>query len=117
METLSRDILLKPALPVRPVPIRELNGQVYVRTLTAAERDAFEADQFGRRENGGSHLINFRARWAALVVCDEQGNRMFSDVDADSLGNQSAAVLDRIFDVSRKLNGMTDEDVEELEKP
>jgi hypothetical protein len=41
---------------------------------------------------------------------------MFTAGDLEILGSKSAAALDRIFTVSRKLSGLTEEDIEELEK-
>jgi hypothetical protein len=60
-------------------------------------------------------LQNFRARFVASCIVDEDGNRLFSDKDLVSLGRKSSAPISRLFDVCRELNGMTDADVEEIE--
>lgn len=88
---------------------------VYVRALTGAERDAFEAsmvDQRGRSRT--MNLRNVRARLCALTICDEEGNRLFSDADVEALGRKSAAALTRVFAVAQRLSGLTQDDVEEL---
>jgi hypothetical protein len=41
---------------------------------------------------------------------------MFSDQDVTKLGKKSARALDRVFDVSQRLSGITKEDVEDLAK-
>ena len=96
------------------VDVPEWGGEVCLRTLSGAERDAFEASVSG---DGQRHnLVNIRARFAALVIADKQGNRLFDDSDTAMLGKRNAKALDRIFESGRQHNGMTDEEVEELEK-
>jgi hypothetical protein len=115
---LSRELLLKPHLPIEKVPTPELaaDGFVFVKTLSSAQRDAFEAEQLAIKSAGGNSLENFRARLAVRCLCDGQGNRILEDADASALGAQSAAVLDRIFTVAKRLNGLGEDDVQELAK-
>jgi hypothetical protein len=49
-------------------------------------------------------------------MVDENGERLFQEEDTFPLGGKSAAALDRIFTVAQRLNGLRDEDVEELAK-
>lgn len=87
---------------------------VMIRMIMAKERDAFEASM-----NNGTdrNLANLRARLCALCIVDADGARLFRDeADIKSLGEKSAKAVDRIFDACRKLNGMTNDEVEELEK-
>lgn len=93
------------------------NLTVYVRIMTGAERDKFEADTV--RTNGKDmklNMINVRARLCVLCACDEKGKRIFLDADADALGDKSARGLDRIFSVAQRLNKLRKEDVEDLAK-
>ncbi len=86
-----------------------------MRGLTGAERDAFEQSIVETRgKNTRMNLRNIRAKLVALTVVDEDGNRIFSDEDAEALGKKSAAALDRIFAVAQRLSGLRPEDVEEL---
>lgn len=113
---LTRDAILKAQdLPTEVVEIPEWNGAVIVRGLTGAERDAFEQSIVEQRgKNTRMNLRNIRAKLVALTVVDEEGNRVFSDEDAEALGKKSAAALDRIFAVAQRLSGLRPEDVEEL---
>lgn len=113
---LTRDDILKAQdLPTERVFVSEWNGEVIVRGLTAAERDAFEQSIVETRgKNTRMNLRNIRAKLVAMTVVDEQGNRIFSDEDAELLGKKSAAALDRIFSVAQRLSGLRPEDVEEL---
>jgi hypothetical protein len=113
---LTRDAILKAQdLPTEVVEIPEWNGAVIVRGLTGAERDAFEQSIVETRgKNTRMNLRNIRAKLVALTVVDEDGNRIFSDEDAEALGKKSAAALDRVFAVAQRLSGLRPEDVEEL---
>jgi hypothetical protein len=115
---LSRDsILAFDDLKKVEVPIPEWGGSVFVRMITGAERDGFEASLIDiKGKSKKANLANYRAKFASLVVCDEKGQRLFSDEDAEKLGKKCAAALDRIMDVAQKLNHISEEDVEELVK-
>jgi len=113
---LNRDEILKlNDLPVEEVYVPEWDAWVRVRGLTGAERDAFEQSIVETRgKNTRMNLRNIRAKLVALCVVDEQGNRLFSDEDAELLGRKSAAALNRVFEVAQRLSGLRPEDVEEL---
>ena len=94
------------------VPVPEWGGSVLVRGLTGRERDLFEASIVRMREGGVSaSLENIRARLVSMTVIDEDGCRLFDDRDVRALGEKSGSVLDRLFDVARRLSGMTEADV------
>lgn len=100
---------------VEAVDVPEWKTSVYVRTMTGAERDAFEVSCMAGK-SGNSNLANFRARLCAVCLCDEQGNRLFTDADADALGKKNAAALERIREAAQKLNKIGAADVDELTK-
>lgn len=98
-----------------PVSVPEWGGDVLVRSLTGAERDKFEEGlQTVRGNKTKRNLKNFRARLVALCVVNEQGELLFSPPDIDALGGKSVAALQRVFNKCNELNGMSDEDIEEL---
>lgn len=104
-------------MAIERVDIPEWDGYVYVRALSGVERDAFEAMVVERRgKNYQINLHNIRGKLACLTIVDENGERIFSDADADVLGKKSAAALQRVFNVASRLSGISDEDVEELAK-
>lgn len=110
---LNRDAILNADdLPRELVEVPEWGGNVYVRTLRGNERDNFEQSIVGKKQK--TSLDNVRARFAVLTICDESGKRLFSDADAKALGDKSAAALDRVFAVSQRLNGFSQEDQEDL---
>ena len=108
-------ILSAEDLKTETVAVPEWGGEVRVRTLTGTERDAFESGlvaEDGKKRN----LDNLRARLLALAIVDERGARLFNDGDAALLGGKSAAVLDRLFDVAQRLNGIGSQAEAAIEK-
>ena len=112
------EILAIDDLKFEDVQIPEWGGAwVRVRTLQANERDRFEASTVQRNgKKVTTNLDNIRARLCLLCMVDEDGERLFQEEDTFPLGGKSAAALDRIFTVAQRLNGLRDEDVEELAK-
>lgn len=115
---LSRDeILAADDLPTEVVSVEEWGGKVIVRGLTARERDAYDESVLDMRGNKAKvKMENIRAELVARCVVDEEGKRVFSDADAKALGKKSAVVVNRLWDVARRLSGMTEEAVEEAEE-
>lgn len=110
---LTKDqILTASDLDKREVAVPEWGGSVFVRSLSGKERDTLESFWLARRDTG--NLANTRAQLVALTVCDEFGNRLFTEEDVAALGEKSAKALQTIFDVSMELNAFTTKDVEEL---
>jgi hypothetical protein len=113
---LSREaILAANDLPTEDVEVPEWGGAVRVRTLTGAQRDAFEAEIVttnGRKVERNTY--NIRAKLVAASVVGEDGKLLFSRTDVEALGAKSAAALDRVFDAASRLSGISDEDVQEL---
>ena len=119
MGLLGRDAILgADDLAFEVVEVPEWGGSVRVRGLTGRERDLFEASivQVG---SAGSRQVrprleNIRARLVSMTLVDEEGNLLFSDRDVRELGAKSAAILDRLFDVARRLSGLTEGDVQAI---
>jgi hypothetical protein len=111
----SRDeILGKRRGRVEEVKVPEWGGTVFVREITASERDAFEASSLDKK--GGAKMVNIRARLAVLTLSDSEGKRLFGDADVAALGELPASAMDRIFEASMRVNRLSKSDVDELEK-
>lgn len=113
------EILAQDDLKFEDVQVPEWGGAwVRVRTLNGSERDRFEASTVVRSgKKVTTNFDNIRARLCLLCMVDpETGERLFQEEDTFPLGGKSAAALDRIFTVAQRLNGLRDEDVEELAK-
>lgn len=96
------------------VEVPEWGGTLWVRTLTASERDAFEASlvrvRAGKIEPNNA---NQRGRFVALCATDEAGQRLFTDDDAGQIGDRAAPAVERVYEAALRLNGMRAKDVED----
>lgn len=111
---LSKEQILKAEdLKRETVPVPEWGGEVIVRTMTGAERDAFEGEITAKK---GVNRDNIRAKLLARVIIGEDGKRIFDDNEIADLGDKSSSVLDRLFGIAQRLNGIGAKDVEEMEK-
>jgi len=101
-------------LPLEKVEVPEWNTTIYVRGMTAAERDHWEMGIYGSK--GETRFENIRSRLVVLTACDEKGQRIFQDGDADELGKKNAKVVIRLFDIAQRLSAVAQKDVDELTK-
>ena len=108
---LSReDILGLKDLQIEPIDLPEWGGSAYIRCMSGAEREQFE-HVFAQQE---STMI--RATAAGLSLCDEKGQRLFTDKDFLLLATKNWKALDRIYTVARRLSVLTGDEMEALEK-
>jgi hypothetical protein len=119
MALLSKDALLKgTALPRETVYLKELGGEVIIQGMTGKQRDEWESSLVKQRRNRRElDTRNVRARLVARCLVNDDGSRMFSDDEADQLGDIRVDVLGHLFEVAQRLSGVSDEDVDELGKP
>lgn len=97
--------------------VPEWGGEIYIRTMSGAERDTLEREvmQAGGKDTR-LNMDNYRARFCARVICDDKGERLFSDTEIQTLGGKSSVVLDRIVAAAQQLNALTPSDVEDIVK-
>ncbi len=98
--------------------VPEWGGEVRVRSMTGADRDAWETWLLeNRTADGRTNLANLRARITMLCAVDAEGKRLFGEDDIAALGAKSAKALDRVYVATTRLNAIGPEDVAELVKP
>lgn len=91
----------------KPVVVPEWGGiEIFFKTLSGLERDAFEEGY------SNDKMKAFRQRFLVLTMCDEEGERIFTDGEVEALGKKSSVVLNRLFDVAWSHNAFRPEDVE-----
>jgi hypothetical protein len=98
------------------VPVPEWGGDVRIRSMTGADRDAYEQWMISRNTDSGVKLDNLRARMAAISIVGDDGERLFADDDIAALGKKSAAALGRVFDAVTALNVIAPADIEAVAK-
>ena len=111
--SLREQILETNDLPLEAVEVPEWKTTVYMRGMTAIERDHWELSIY---EAKGIKMENIRARLVVLTICDENGNRLFNDDEVEKLGKKNAKVINRLFEIAQRLSGIGSKDVEELGK-
>lgn len=115
--TIRERILQARDLPVYPEVVPEWdNVTVYVRSMTAKERDDWQASYFlARTPKQGDEPVTVKNLSASLLVkmlcSDPEGkNLIFTNDDIDALGEKSAAVINRLQEAVRKASGTSEED-------
>lgn len=109
MTILTKDQILEASdLKNESVDVPEWGGSVLVRTMTGADRDAFESSMISVDAEGNRkpNMTNMRAKLVALTVVDEAGNLLFDISDVDRLALKSAAALERVFTAAQRINGL-----------
>lgn len=114
MSLTAEEILALDDMRTVTVEVPEWNTSVKVRTITGAERDAWELSQLADRK--GNTLSNLRASFVAITAVKDDGTLIFTPQQVAALGNKSAKALDRIYTAAATLNGLTKKDEEELAK-
>ena len=98
----TRDMILSvDDLPTREIEIPEWDMWVRVRGLTASQSEKMR--RLIDLERDGEEVENFRGLIAAWTLVDELGERLFSDSDADELGQRHITALDRIIAVVNEM--------------
>jgi hypothetical protein len=90
------------------VHVPEWGDDVFIKTITGMDRDRFEEGYSEQK------MKNFRSRFLVLTLCDEKGERLFTDAEVDELGKKSSLVINRLFEKAWSLNAFTNEAIEEL---
>lgn len=103
-------------LPREPADVPwDLGGEkIYVRSLSADEKDAYVARTMPTGEfRWTEHLT---AALLVTVIVTEDGDRVFADNDVAALGRKDAGTLSRLFKQAMRLASMDEESVKELEQ-
>ena len=102
---------------IQEIEVPEWGGTVYIRNMTGGERDAYEMSLIKMQgRNMQADLANARAKLCAICICDQDGNRLFTDDEVQELSKKSASALDRVYEQAEKLNGLKSDEIEGLVK-
>lgn len=119
--SLKEQILNADDLPREKINVPEWDCDVWIRSLTAKERDDYEQSLLNTSGTGKDftatpNLSNAKAKFVARCLVDDTGLRVFTDAEAVPLGGKAAQVLNRLYEVASRLSGMSADDLEELVK-
>lgn len=109
MAMLSRDQIVGARVTkIKKVTIPALGGDVLIREISIDETDAYTRESEGLSDNESAKL------YVSYLIGNEDGSRMFTD--AADLGEVSTKAIMQIAEEGNKLNGVTEEEVEETAK-
>ena len=113
----KEQILAARDIKIEEFYVPEWDGSIYIKTMTAEERDKFEESLLVKDgSKRKTDLFGFRAKMCSFVICDAEGNRLFSESEVEALSKKSASALTRIFEKSQELSATREGDLEELVK-
>ena len=102
----KKSIISAVDLPSETVSVPEWGGDVKVTALSAKAMEAFQASI---RDPDGNLTSNIREKFLVVVMIDDKGNRLFEDEDYLLLAEKNPAVMDKVFAVAQRLNGIGEE--------
>lgn len=99
-------------LATESVEVPELGGSLTIRQFAAADTDFLERYQARESGKGRAGKNQMRAQIVIRACVLENGERLFSQEDADTISLWPIPVLNRVLAVLNDLNG--GEDIEEV---
>jgi hypothetical protein len=109
-------------LAVKDLPLREVKvnvwgdgASVWLRTMSAADRDRYFLLSRKGPDSMEPDPENFRARLLVFCLCDEHGQRLFADDEAPLIGEKCGAAINFLFTAAQELNGLARPEPEQVE--
>ena len=96
--------------------------KVFLRSMTVADRDSFEAEGLKREGKGKKlryvpTLKDTRTRLLVRCLCDESGALLLGPEDIEALSRKHSGAMEHLTDIARRINGLSgDDDAEDQEK-
>ena len=115
-ESLRDKILGAEDLQTEAVEVPEWGCTVHVRGMSGTERDEMEGMVLAGRNGSVPNVRGIKAALVVRTARDADGALIFRPIDAVKLNQKSSRAIDELFGVAQRLSGITDDDVEELEK-
>ena len=116
------DIVASQDKEYQDVDVPEWGGTVRIATMSGEDRDRWELSMMQADDNSERGFkLNFdaysRVRLVAMCLVDDNFNRIFvTKEQIEKLSQKSGKVMDLLYDVAQRVNGITDEDIDDLEK-
>lgn len=99
---------------IESVTVPEWGGVVHIKAWSAADREAFERSIIG--PDGEMIREGFRAKVVARSLCGPDGALLFTSPEqlAAFMG-KNAAIIEKLFAISDRLNAVSDAAIAEME--
>jgi hypothetical protein len=111
MALTAEQIIAASDIETEAVDVPEWGGKVFIHGLSAIEVDRYNRSLVvmdGKGNTTVGRLDNVRASLVVRCLVDENGERLFDDQHARELGKKSSAVIQRLWEVARRLSRMDD---------
>jgi hypothetical protein len=114
----ARDRILKVLdRKIEKVTVPEWGDEaICLKTLSVRERDDYTMRCMERTKGETTDVRGMREALLVMCIVDEDGAHLFSRDDEELLGGKSAEVIDRLYEIACKLNGLGEDEVKEAEK-
>ena len=99
-------------VPFEDVEVPEWGGTVRIRTMDGTARDRYDMELLSRIKKGKdgkvekSSMVGLPRLLLVHCLVDEQGELLFSVSEIEELTKKSGAVIEKLFKVAGKLNGL-----------
>ncbi len=93
------------------VEVPEWEVSIYLKPISGMKRAKLES-----MNNNNKPLETIMMSLLVDSIVDENGNQVFTDEDIEKLGNKNSKVIYRIFTEALTVSGLSDKEIEELEK-
>ena len=107
----KEQIISASRLKFEEIDVPEWGGSVRISVMSAKDRDAYDASTFklvGKEIK--PDMTNARSKLLSRCIVDADGAPMFT---IDELAEMDSVVLDRLVAVARRINGMTEDSIED----
>ena len=104
----KNSILTATDLKREKVPCPEWGGDVIIQELGAIDRDRLWPALLDAE--GKNDPVNIAGKVLVRCIVNEDGERLFSDDEADALGKKSTIVVNRLFKIAERLNTLAMQD-------
>lgn len=94
----------------------DLDGELFVTSMSAAERSRYEASMGFDASGNAKDLHNIQTKLVLRCLVDATGSRIFGDDDVEILSSKGAAPIQEIFEAAADLNGLTKDAIGKIEK-
>ena len=116
------DIVASQDKEYQDVDVPEWGGTVRIATMSGEDRDRWELSMMQADDTSERGFkLNFdaysRVRLVAMCLVDDNFNRIFvTKEQIERLSQKSGKVMDLLYDVAQRVNGITESDIDDLEK-
>jgi len=111
-----------PEPTAQQVYIGSLDAYVYMRELSSAEQESYEASliKFVPQDDGSTvterDFDGMKSKYLVRVLCDDKGKRLFGDDEYELLGRKFAGTIRELYDSALEVNGLSRNAQEEMRK-